>query len=222
METMKTELLTVGSWTLRVHLPKPPGPHPVLLLLHGWTGDENVMWVFARHYGEDALIIAPRAPYETPRGGFGWQPTLKETWPLMDDLLPAVAALDTLLDTLALRPRFAAGRYQDLDVMGFSQGGAVAAVFTAAARHRVRALALLAGFVPDDFRPLDGRLGQMPVFVAHGRQDTMVPVVRARQGVARLKAYGARVTYWEDESGHKLSAAGSRALAAFWQANAPR
>ncbi len=219
---METELLNVDSWTLRVHLPDSPGPHPVLLLLHGWTGDENVMWVFARHYGEDALIIAPRAPYETPRGGFSWQPTLKETWPLMDDLLPAVAALDTLLDTLASQPRFAVGRYQDVAVMGFSQGGAVAAVFTAAARHRVRALALLAGFVPDDFHPLDGRLGQMPVFVAHGRQDAMVPVTRARQGVECLKAHGARVTYWEDDSSHKLSAAGSRALAAFWQANPPR
>jgi len=222
LKTMQTELLTVDSWTLRVHLPDSPGPHPLLLLLHGWTGDENVMWVFAHHYGEQAFIIAPRAPYETPRGGFSWQPTLKKTWPLMDDLFPAVAALDALLDTLAAQSRFAVGRYQDVDVMGFSQGGAVAAVFTATARHRVRALALLAGFVPDDLHPLDGRLGQVPVFVVHGRQDTMVPVTRARQGVARLKAHGARVTYWEDDSGHKLSAAGSRALAAFWQANAPR
>ncbi|GAB4532200.1 MAG: alpha/beta fold hydrolase [Anaerolineales bacterium] len=218
---MQTELLTFASWTLRVHIPDTPGPHPVLLLLHGWTGDENVMWVFARHHSPQTLIIAPRAPYPTPRGGFGWQPALTGSWPTAADLMPAVTALDALLDDLAAQPRFSAGRYQDIDVIGFSQGAAVSALFAACGAHRVRALALLAGFVPDALPPCDGALPQMPVFAAHGRQDDLVPVSRARQGVALLRQRGANLTYWEDDTGHKLSAAGSRALAAFWQANRP-
>jgi phospholipase/carboxylesterase len=67
---------------------------------------------------------------------------------------------------------------------------------------------VLAGFMPSGLeesiskKPLAGK----NVFVAHGTQDQMVPIDRARASMALLEQAGARVTYCEDEVGHKLSA----------------
>ncbi len=216
--SVPTDLLTFEGWTLRVHVPSGSGPHPVMLLLHGWSGNEDVMWVFAGRIPPRYLMIAPRAPYETPRGGYGWQPFLNDSWPSMSDLLPAARSLLALLDRLAAHPLLSAGDYRAFDVMGFSQGAAVAASLALAFPRRVRAFALLAGFLPEGIsgllaaRPLAGK----PVFMAHGTEDRMVPVERAREGVSRLRLAGAEVTYCEDRTGHKLSASCARALADFW------
>ena len=43
------------------------------------------------------------------------------------------------------------------------------------------------------------------IFIAHGNQDKLVPVDKARRAVAILKSAGAKVTYCEDDVGHKLS-----------------
>jgi hypothetical protein len=60
---MKTNLIEHDGWTLRIRMPEVPGPYPVVLLLHGWKGTEDVMWVFAGQLPENALIIATRAPF---------------------------------------------------------------------------------------------------------------------------------------------------------------
>jgi predicted esterase len=76
---------------------------------------------------------------------------------------------------------------------------------------------VLAGFVPSGMdaiigaRPLAGK----QVFVAHGTEDELVPVDRARASIALLEQAGAVVTYCEDVVGHKVSAACSRALGKF-------
>ena len=46
----------------------------LLVMIHGWTGDENSMWVFARRFSEQYWIIAPRAPHPADPQGFSWRP----------------------------------------------------------------------------------------------------------------------------------------------------
>jgi len=46
---MHTQLLTYNTWTLRIRRPIEK-PARMLLLLHGWTGDENSMWVLVRDF----------------------------------------------------------------------------------------------------------------------------------------------------------------------------
>jgi predicted esterase len=53
------------------------------------------------------------------------------------------------------------------------------------------------------------------VFLAHGTQDSLVPVDRARQAAATLQEAGADVILCEDEVGHKLSASCFRNLQDF-------
>ncbi|MFM8425909.1 MAG: alpha/beta hydrolase, partial [Chloroflexota bacterium] len=100
------------------------------------------------------------------------------------------------------------------DAIGFSQGAAMVNVLGMLYPKRVRKMGVLAGFVPsglDEFvsqRVLAGK----HIFVAHGTQDEMVPIDRARASMQLLEQAGASITYCEDEVGHKLSSNCLRAL----------
>ncbi len=52
---MSVQKLQIEHWTVRVRKPEGEGPHPVMLLLHGWMGDENAMWVFASRLPKNLL-----------------------------------------------------------------------------------------------------------------------------------------------------------------------
>jgi phospholipase/carboxylesterase len=83
---------------------------------------------------------------------------------------------------------------------------------------RITALAALSGFMPLDAEEIvtPGLLQGKPVFIAHGTQDDLVPVDRARSAAAILEKAGAQVTLCEDEVGHKLSLGCFQSLEAFF------
>ncbi len=212
MQIATEGLLELERWTLRYRLPEGNGSHPVLLLIHGWTGDENVMWIFTQRLSPRYLILAPRGLYKASDKGYGWEPRHSPRWPLLEDFRPSVDALTGLLDEMAngtnglLLDRQAVD-FSDLNLMGFSQGAALAYTLALFHPQRVRRLAGLAGFLPEDAaslvgaRPLQGK----PVFMAHGRRDERVPVERARDSLKLLKQAGAEVSYCEEDVGHKLA-----------------
>lgn len=133
----------------------------------------------------------------------------------MDELRPNAEALIGLVDEYSASAGIQANTF---DVMGFSQGAAMSNVLAFLYPNRIRKVGILAGFVPGGLdelvaqRPLDGK----PFFVAHGTKDEMVPVDRARASIDILEQAGARVTYCEDEVGHKVSVNCLRALKDFF------
>ncbi|MBC8331372.1 MAG: dienelactone hydrolase family protein [Anaerolineae bacterium] len=213
---MNTETLITGKWTLRIRRPEGAAIPPVILLLHGWTGDENAMWIFASKLPEHYLLIAPRAPHIEPRGGYSWHPPGEKGWPSLDDFRPAV---DALLELLAEWPASVPADFSNLRLAGFSQGAALAYSFALLHTERVRALAALAGFLPDGAATfLDGEsMRGKPIYISHGSKDELVPVARARQAVQLLDAAGADVAYCESDVGHKLSADCFRGMEMFFQ-----
>jgi phospholipase/carboxylesterase len=223
---LKPELIEFKGWTLRLYRPERPGPHPVIFLLHGWTGDENVMWVFASRLPKHYLMVAPRGLFASPLGGFGWNAHNQGAWPELNDFQPAVdgilelsANLQTALEQEVNQPFLA--DFSHLSLVGFSQGAALAYAFALLHSDRVARLASLAGFMPEGVESLLEKrvLTGKPVFVAHGARDETVPVERARQAVKNLQQAGALVTYCEGNAGHKLDAACFRGLAEFYRAN---
>ena len=57
---------------VRVQPPADPKSGRVILMLHGWTGDENVMSVFGASIPADYWLISPRGPVKAVPSGFGW------------------------------------------------------------------------------------------------------------------------------------------------------
>ncbi len=213
----ETHLLTYNTWTLRVRHGAREGGR-LLLLLHGWTGDENSMWVFVRDFPPRYWLLAPRAPYPASRGGYSWRVIRPGTWghATLDDLRPSTEALVRFVDEWSLSVGLGA---RSFDVMGFSQGGALAAVLSLLYPERVGKVAVLSAFVPEGAEPYlrDGALTGKSYFIAHGRLDGLVPPERARRSVALLEEAGARVTFCEAEVGHKVGATCLSALRAFFE-----
>ncbi len=216
-----TSLITFNNWTLRIRESTHQQPR-LLLLLHGLTGDENSMWVFARNLPSHYWMIAPRAPHPAEPFGYSWRPRPSSTFgrPSLEQLLPAAEALIQLIDEYQASARIEASpeRRRRIDVMGFSQGAAMSNLLAFLYPQRIRKTGILAGFVPGGLeelvtkRPLDGK----PFFVTHGTKDEMVTIDRARASMALLEQAGAKVTYCEDEVGHKVSVTCLRSLKDFF------
>ena len=207
-----TETIEFNGWTLRICPSETENPR-LLLMIHGWTGNENSMWVFTKKFPADYWIIAPRAPHPADPQGFSWRPPQPSTFgrPSLETLAPSAEALIRLVDEYSASVEVEA---QQFDAIGFSQGAAMVNVLGMLYPERVRKMGVLAGFVPSgleayaDKRVLEGKR----IFVAHGTQDEMVPIDRARASMEVLEQAGASITYCEDEVGHKLSSTCLRAL----------
>jgi phospholipase/carboxylesterase len=211
--------LTIGSWKLKVQTPlSSAAPQRVIFLIHGWTGDERSMWVFASRLPKDALLIAPRAPYASNHpqfGGYSWVEKRAGEFSRMEAFVPALGSFGQLLNKL--EQQYAEADFSHLGFVGFSQGAAFS--FAYAMRHpdRVAQLAALAGFLPTDSESQLPALASLPVFIAHGTQDETVPVSMAREARTALESAGAHVRYCESDTGHKLGANCAAELSEFFK-----
>jgi phospholipase/carboxylesterase len=213
-----TSLITFNGGTLRIRESTSPSPR-LMILIHGLSGDENSMWVFARKLSPDYWIVAPRAPHpsQMEQGGYSWRLPSDEAEdrPRLEQLRDSAEALIRLVDEYAASVGIDASVF---DVMGFSQGGALSSLLAFLYPKRIRKASILAGFVPDGLeefvsqRPLDGK----PFFVAHGTKDETVTIARARASIEILEQAGAQVTFCEDDVGHKVSVTCLRALKDFF------
>jgi phospholipase/carboxylesterase len=215
----ETALTSFRGWTLRIRKSEQHSPR-LMLLVHGLTGDENSMWVFAPNLPSQYWLVAPRAPHasQLELGGYSWRPPQAEgeDRSSLEQLRPSAEELIRLVDEYAASVGIDA---RDFDVMGFSQGAAMASLLAFLYPHRVGKVAILAGFVPGGLeelvsqRPLEGK----PFFVAHGTQDETVTMERARLSIEILERAGAQVTYCEADVGHKVSATCLRPLKDFFK-----
>ncbi|MBN1305329.1 MAG: alpha/beta fold hydrolase [Anaerolineales bacterium] len=214
--SLDTRLLTHKDWVLRVSCPKVQ-PTRLMLLLHGWTGDENSMWIFTRKLSADDTLVSPRAPFSSGEGGYSWREVVPGSWgaPALGELEPAVQSLVQLVDEFRELEGIQDSR---INLMGFSQGGAVVNSFALLYPDRVHRAAVLSGFIPGGAEELisAGRLKGIAFFVAHGSQDNLVPVEQAEQSVSALKRAGAVVTYCHSEVGHRVSTECLKSLEEFF------
>lgn len=202
------QLFTLGDWTYRLRMPQAQ-PKSILVLLHGWMGDENSMGVLARNLSPEIAILAPRGIFTVPQGGYSWRVVKPGTWGMasLEEFRPAADGLVTFLDEWAASTGLIGLDGNQFDLMGFSQGTALSYAMSLLHPSRVRRLVALSGFIPQGGSALltAERFSGKPVFVSHGRHDDVIPVEQSRQAVAQLEQAGARVSYCESDAGHKVS-----------------
>ncbi len=180
---------------------------PLIVLVHGRAGDRSVMWMFERSVPEDCHVLAFQAFLQDPIGGWSWwdmsTPDLKR-----EAIFYAAGrftrALEAFIVMYDLEPTHVVA-------MGFSQGSMLLSSVALRDLFQFAGIAVLAGFVLLPTEPTNLRKNPM-VFVAHGSLDDRVPVVKAREGVAALQKLGIEVQYVEEDVGHKVGIAGTRAL----------
>ncbi len=197
----------------------PPVRLTTVVLIHGWKGNEEVMSIFRHAVPEGRIIVRPRAPFPVVDGGYGWIRAKRTAAAATSSeaLTEGAEALQRLLRTL---PEQHPVDPERLILVGFSQGAAVANLLIQSGRGSAAGVASIAGFTPRDTpTPPDLRLENLPVWVAHGRADEVVPLTAAHKTGDRYRNLGARVTQAEYDTGHKLPLQGMRDLRA-WLADA--
>ena len=175
------------------------GPQaPLVVFLHGLTGNEDVMGTFEAGFPPTAGLLAPRAPFPFSGGGYSWVDPEQGPMPAMPAFAAAAQAIARAVDEVQH-----AGPLRALVLVGFSQGAALAMSAVTLGILCPTAVVALAGILPPGDLPA---LQSLPIYWAHGRHDEVVPVDRARRDVERLRRAGASVTYCEADVGHKLGA----------------
>ncbi len=205
------------SGLARVRVPSDPGPHPVFLFLHGWTGNEHALEPFAR-WVPPGLWVFFRAPFPQEEGGYGWIPRLPQgRRSTVEDYAVAVEVLDTWLPML--QAGFPQGRWEAPHWLGFSQGAGVATLYALHRPRRMATLASIVGFVPRGAERLvrEGMWKGRRVFAAWGTRDPIISLERAREMENLLRRTAAEVTVCYADVGHKLGAPCRDALKSFYR-----
>jgi phospholipase/carboxylesterase len=211
--------ITWQDWIVRLRHPlNKPGNAKTILLLHGLTGDEYSMWIFAHQFPDNFLLLAPRAPFKAITSGFSWIEQNHQGYPKASDFSPVTGALMESIQDLLIYLNWPT---LPIHLIGFSQGAALAYYLAASYPERIGKVACLAGFLPGGLEPIieNGVFVGKDFFIAHGTLDETVPVHLAREAAQELQDNKARVIYCEDNTGHKLGASCFRSLNAFIKAN---
>jgi phospholipase/carboxylesterase len=163
------------------------------------------MWIFRRAIPRPWLVVAPRAPL-VDTSGFSWLIQPHGEWPGIEAFDPAVDALIRFLDAL---PRLYNADPDRLYLMGFSQGAAVSYATALRRPELVRGIAGLVGFAPHaPAEMIAGRLKDLPVFMAVGSEDSIVPFEQAQRTAEFLRLAAADLEYHEYPTGHKMTSPG--------------
>lgn len=173
---------------------------PTLLLLHGTGGTELDLVNLGRSLVPGANLLSPRGPVNE-RGAARFFRRLAEGVFDLADLHRRTGDLAAFVAEAARVYRFDAGKVIGV---GYSNGANIAASLLLSGTGTLASAVLFHPMVPFEPKPLPD-LTRVPVFVAAGKQDPMVPEKLTRRLAELLVAAGASVeTHWEP-GGHNLN-----------------
>lgn len=184
-----------------------PASAPLVVLLHGRGSDEHEIIGLADRLPDGLAYAAVRAPIaEGP--GYAWFANRGIGRPVAESLAATMAWFRGWLDT-------ATGPDRPVVLVGFSGGAAFAGGLLLAEPTRYRGAAILHGTIPFDagVPTTAGRIAGVPVFLAHGTHDTVIPLELQQRTWSYLNGdAGAAITARRDETGHTLAPAAVDAL----------
>jgi phospholipase/carboxylesterase len=195
-------------------------PEGVLVLLHGrGTSEQDVLPLLEVLDPERRFVGAcPRGPLELPPMGHHWYVVPRVGFPDPDTFRASYAALADWLDALAAHTGVAPER---TILGGFSQGTVMAwAMGLGPDRPLPAGILAISGFVPtvEGWEPDRSRLDGLPVAIAHGSEDPIIPVDFGRAARDLATEAGAEVLYRENRVAHFIDPNVVGDLAAWVQA----
>jgi len=190
----------------------------LVIFLHGVGSNGDDLAPLGHHWATllpDVIFAAPNAP-ERFAAGFGWQ------WFSLTDVTPenrpgrvraARAAFDATLNAIVAQHGFA-DRWQDVVLVGFSQGSIMALDALASGRYPLAGVVAFSGRLA-----VEGQLtpqAHVPALLIHGQGDEVIPWQESESAATRLRAAGVPVdARFEPSTGHTISGPGAMHAAAF-------
>lgn len=173
---------------------------PLVVLLHGRGSNEREIIALADHLPSGPAYAAVRAPI-AEGGGYAWFANRGIGRPVAESLAASMTWFRSWLDAVA-----PAGR--PVVLVGFSGGAAFAGGLVLADPQRFSGAAILYGTLPFDagVPVTPARLAGLPVFVAQGEQDRVIPAELLDRTWDYLLSDSAAPAYARrDPGGHQIS-----------------
>ncbi len=175
---------------------------PVLLLLHGTGGNENDLIDLGHSLAPGASLLSPRGKV-LENGMPRFFRRLAEGVFDEEDLIRRTHELAKFVKAASEYYRFDA---DNVIVVGYSNGANIAASGLLLCPGLFRGAVLLRAMVPLLPKVLPDLAG-VPVYLASGKHDSLVPPHQVEQLAAMLKQAGADVALGWSDSGHQLASA---------------
>jgi phospholipase/carboxylesterase len=199
---------TFQDLSLRYLLNVPSGgagdqPMPLVVMMHGRGADMHDLADLAPMLDSTTgcRFVFPNAPkpFEAyPGMSLGW--TWFEGWPpLHESLVESRTTLLRFLDEITAKYRSTS-----LIVSGFSQGALMALDAGLRTEKQVAGIIAMSGGVYEVDLPDLSRHAALPVLIAHGTLDDVVPVNYARRARHVLESGGLDVEYHEYPMSHQV------------------
>lgn len=189
---------------------------PMVVMIHGRGADMNDLADLAPMLDAagGCRFVFPNAPkpFEPyPGMAMGW--TWFEGWPPQpESLVDSRAELMRFLDEVTQKYPTPEGK---LIVGGFSQGALMALDSGLRTTQKLGGiLAMSGGLYEQDLPDLRAHAG-LPVFIGHGSDDEVVPVIHARRARRLLEDAGLDVEYHEYPMSHQVAAEEAADVRAF-------
>ena len=179
-------------------------PPRTLIALHGFGQKcKGFMRDFAPLRDRNILVVAPQGPHqfymqlEPKKVGFNWLTIYEKENSIRD----FVAYMDRLLDALDAQY----GPVRDtVFLLGFSQGVSMAYRFASSGIIAPRGLIACCADLPADVAEKLPGLTPFPVLLAHAEDDPVIPLSKAEDAEAQLKANAFPVERLRYSGGHAL------------------
>jgi len=191
------------------HVPDGEGPHPTVLLLHGWGASaHDLIGLAPVLHGGRALVLCPQGALAFQAGpgmlGYGWFALTPGRPPDPADIDAARRQVEAFLDEAHARYPIDPKR---LVIAGFSQGGFLAYQIALRAPQRFAGLMALSSWLPPELVesiPAQPAHRELPALVVHGSADPMIPIARAYASRDALLRLGVPTVFREYEMGHEI------------------
>ncbi len=222
--TNSIRIINQAIYNCKVQFPdnyNPNNGYPVLIALHGGGGSYETFMDIWTHFADPQLILAtPQAPYKWLLGdqmGYDWA-----AWPSNDTsyMKEAIVLTSKYIETIItnLKSRY---KVENIYLLGFSQGSIIAQIAGIDNHDQLKGLIICSG--PEMYHPnkpeiiwpsvdLTKRANHLKVFIAHGKDDTIIDLELARKSKDQYSCYGFDVTLYEFEGGHEISKSAMREI----------
>jgi len=187
------------------------GKPPLLLLLHGYGSNEDDLFSLAPYLDERFLIISARAPVALTSfsfASFAWFSLSFTPQGVIIDEREAESSRLTLQgfinEVIELHQIDPGAVY----LLGFSQGAMMSLSVALTFPGTAAAVVAISGrLFPQTIGQITDRaaLSGLPIFVAHGTRDSLLPINHARDTRAKLSDLPVDLTYQEYRMGHEIN-----------------
>ena len=180
------------------------GPFPTIILLHGRGANEDDLLGLAPYLDPSFLVIAARAPFSFPNGGYTWYDVLSVGSPQQSQFNESYERIEQFVrdvkDHYPVDPR-------RLFFLGFSMGTVMSYAYSLTHPDDVNSVVAHSGHIPEDtplvfqWDKLDGK----GFFVAHGSHDPVIGVEFGQRANKLLSETKADLMYKEYPIPHSMS-----------------